>query len=88
MWQFVMVMIVLMMTVHASTQNLYKCKAPDGRTIISNTPCASNSSETVIPSAGTAPRDDVPSTSVPTPALKPPGAMSPPSVSRHASSDG
>lgn len=47
----ILVTTLLVMAGYASAQDLYKCKAPDGRTIISNAPCVQGSNETVIPSA-------------------------------------
>ena len=42
--------VLVTMTARASAQDLYKCKTPDGRTVISNVPCAGGNNGTVIPS--------------------------------------
>ncbi len=48
--------VLVVITTGASAQDLYKCKTPDGRTVVSNAPCAAGSNETVIPSAVSSPR--------------------------------
>lgn len=50
----ILVAVLMAITVRASAQDLYKCKAPDGRTIVSNLPCTQGSNETVIQGSGDA----------------------------------
>ena len=69
----VLLAVLVLSTAPAGAQDLYKCKMPDGRTVVSNMPCAEGAKETVIDSAGptTLPAPERP-TSVPLPSVVPP----------------
>src|SRR5262245_49627691 len=87
MWRFVIVAVVITVAVQASAQDLYTCKTPGGRTIISNNPCAREDHQTTSPTVVPSPRDIAPAPAVPTPPPKDSATSSSPSASRHAVSD-
>src|SRR5437667_12349917 len=67
-----LIAVMIVQTMPAVAQDLYKCKMPDGRTIISNIPCAGGNTESVAP-------ETVPHHSTPSAPLAPPRSGAPPS---------